>query len=235
MNIDFSRISPLRILEQSSQPKLGRGNLGVLMARAGVGKTACLIHIAFDRLFHQKKLVHISLVDVPEKVTSYYNVIFYDLLKAMDVAAEHEVRALIEQNRMILAYLNQSFEIDRLRKNLDNLKEHVGFQPDSLIVDGLDFSQGGREILEGFKDVSRELDAEVWFSAVTHRHLPERNERGIPQPLGDLDDLFDVILQLLPDASGVHLNLLKDHGIYGNPVASIRIDPTTFLAVDEKG
>lgn len=231
MNVDFSKISPLRILEQASRRELGRGNLGVLIARAGVGKTACLIHIAFDRLFRQKKLVHISLVDVPEKVTSYYNVIFYDLLKALNVAAEHEVRALIEQNRMILAYLNRSFEIDRLRRNLANLKEHVGFQPDSLIVDGLDFTQGGREILEGFKDVSRELDAEVWFSAVSHRHLPQRNERGIPHPLSELDDLFDIILQLHPDASGVQLKLLKDHGVYGDPVAGIRIDPTTFLAV----
>ncbi len=233
MIVDFSRVSPLRILDQSSGGELGRGNLGVLTARAGVGKTACLIHIAFDRLFRQKRLVHISLVDVPEKVTSYYNVIFYDLIKALNLPGEQEVRAIMEQNRMILAYINRSFEIGRLRENLQNLSDHVGFRPDTLIVDGLDFSQAGREVLEGFKDVAGEVDAEVWFSAVSHRHLPETNERGIPQPLTETEDLFDIILQLMPQAGGIYLNLLKDRDTYGTPVAGIRIDPSTFLALDE--
>ena len=37
--------SPIRILEQSIHGGLGKGNLGVVMARAGVGKTACLVHL----------------------------------------------------------------------------------------------------------------------------------------------------------------------------------------------
>ena len=45
---DFIKVSPLKLLEMSVNKALGKGNLGVLMARAGVGKTACLIHIAFD-------------------------------------------------------------------------------------------------------------------------------------------------------------------------------------------
>lgn len=233
MIVDFSRTSPLRILDHSSRKSLGRGRLGVLTARAGVGKTACLIHIAFDRLFKRKKLAHVSLVDVPEKVTSYYNVIFYDLIKALEIEHDSELRALMEQNRMILAYVNRSFRVDRLRENLENLGEHAGFKPDTLIVDGLDFSRSGREVLEAFKDLAVETDSEVWFSAVSHRHLIETNERGIPAPLNHVDDLFDIILQLLPDSGGITLNLLKDQDSYGSPLAGIRIDPGTFLAVDK--
>jgi len=40
----FLKVSPLRILDKSLSKSLGRGNLGVLMARAGVGKTACHKH-----------------------------------------------------------------------------------------------------------------------------------------------------------------------------------------------
>ena len=40
---DFIKVSPLKLLEMSSGDGLGKGNLGVLIARAGVGKTACLI------------------------------------------------------------------------------------------------------------------------------------------------------------------------------------------------
>ena len=57
---DFMKVSPVKILEKSSRKGLGHGNIGVLMARAGVGKTACLIHIAFDRLFRDEKMLHIS-------------------------------------------------------------------------------------------------------------------------------------------------------------------------------
>jgi hypothetical protein len=235
MILDFSGSSPLRVLEHSSRKGLGRGNLGVLTARAGVGKTACLIHIAFDRLFRRKRLAHVSLVDVPEKVTSYYNVIFYDLVKALDIEDDSELRALMEQNRMILAYVNRSFRVDRLRENMDNLSVHTGFRPDTLIVDGLDFSRSGREVLEEFKKLAGDFNVDVWFSAVSHRHLTDTNERGIPGPLCEIDDLFDIILQLVPEAGGMNLNLLKDHDRYGAPLATIRMDPGTFLALDGSG
>lgn len=228
---DFMKVSPLKILERSSRKGVGRGNLGVLMARAGVGKTACLIHIAFDKLFRKDKLVHISLEDVPEKITSYYNVILCDLVKALDLDNEDEIRMLLERNKMILVYLNQSFEIGRLRKNMKNLIEKIGFRPDTLIVDGLDFEKAGRELFESLKEVATEFQVEIWFSALCHRHITEVNEKGIPYPLNHLDDLFSIIIQLQPTRSGISLKLLKDHESEVMPDVSVMLDPNTFLVV----
>jgi hypothetical protein len=228
---DFMKVSPLKILERSSHGGVGRGNLGVLMARAGVGKTACLIHIAFDKLFRKDKLVHISLEDVPEKITSYYNVIFYDLVKALDLDNEDEIRTLIERNKMILVYLNQSFEIGRLRENMKNLIEKMEFIPDTLIVDGLDFEKTERELFEGLKEIATEFQVEIWFSALCHRHITEVNEKGIPYPCNHLDDLFSIIIQLQPTQSGISLKLLKDHESEVMPDASVMLDPNTFLAM----
>ena len=228
---DFMKVSPLKVLEKSSKKELGKGNLGVLMARAGVGKTACLIHISFDKLFSKEKLVHISLDDVPEKITSYYNVIYYDLVKALEMENEHEVRIFLERNRMILAYLNQSFEIERLRENLKNLSEKIDFMPDTLIIDGLDFGKAKREIFEGLKEVAVDFQVEIWCSALTHRHIAEVNDRGIPYPCNHIDDLFNIIVQLQPTQSGIFLKLLKDHDTEVRPDASIRLDPNTFLAM----
>lgn len=227
---DFIEVSPLKLLDKSTKKGLGGGNLGVLMARAGVGKTACLIHIAFDKLFQKEKLVHVSLEDVPEKVTSYYNVIFYDLVKALHMEDEYEKRMLLERNRMILAYMNQSFEIRRLRENLKNLIEKIEFIPDTLIVDGLDFENTGREIFHGFKEIAHEFQVEIWFSALSHRHITDTNERGIPYPCNRLDDILSIIIQLQPSPSGVFLRLLKDHDSKVMPDASVRLDPNTFLA-----
>jgi hypothetical protein len=228
---DFIDISPLKLLELSSRKGLGKGKLGVLMARAGVGKTACLIHIAFDKLFRGEKLIHISLEDAPEKVTSYYNVIFYDLVKALDMKNETENRMLFDRNRMILAYMNKSFEIKRLKENLKTLVDKIEFLPDSLIVDGLDFEHAGRDIFEGFKELASEFNVEIWSSALSHRHITDVNERGIPYPCGRMDDLLDIIIQLQSNQSGVFLKLIKDHDSPVMPDASVRLDPNTFLVI----
>ncbi|MDB9823174.1 hypothetical protein OAC89_05685 [Deltaproteobacteria bacterium] len=226
---DFIEVSPLKLLEMSDKRELGTGKLGVLMARAGVGKTACLIHIAFDKLFRGEKLVHISLDDAPEKVTSYYSVIFSDLVKALDIKDESENRMLFDRNRMILAYMNKSFEIRRLRENLNALIDKIKFIPQALIVDGLDFEHAERNIFEGFKEIAAEFSVEIWFSALSHRHIDDVNERGVPYPCGRIDDLLNIIIQLQPTQSGVFLKLIKDHDNPVKPDASIRLDPNTFL------
>jgi hypothetical protein len=133
---------------------------------------------------------------------------------------------------MILAYLNQSFETERLRASLENLAANLDFKPDGLIVDGLDFESVERSVFEGFKDIAGEFETEIWFSALSHRHINEVNERGIPHPCRELDDLFDLILLLHSEPSGIHFSLLKDHD---NPAVSrnsLMLDPNTFLTLD---
>jgi hypothetical protein len=227
----FTSVSPLKVLEKSSHQRLGAGNLGVLIARAGVGKTACLIHIAFDKIFRDERLVHIALEEGPEKVMSYYTVIYHDLIEALDIKDDDTYRRHIEKNRMILAYLNQSFDLERLRANLKNLVEGLQFNPDTLIVDGLDFEKTERGVFEGLKTIAGEFQTEVWLSARSHRHITQVNERGVPYPCDEIDDLFTLILYLKAEPSGIFLSLVKDHDQPGNPDTHVRLDPNTFLAM----
>lgn len=229
---DFSEVSPLRILESSAYKGLGKGNLGVLIARAGVGKTSCLIHIAFDELFRGENVVHVSLKDAPEKVASYYSVIFSDLVKVLDIENESEVRARLDKRRIILAYLRRSFDLTRLRESLTNLVREADFIPGTLIVDGIDFGETGRDVFEGFKEIAKEFDLEAWFSALSHRHIAEVNERGIPFPCNKVDDLFSLIFQLYATQSGIFFRFLKDHDSELIPDAVVRLDPDNFLVVE---
>jgi hypothetical protein len=229
---DFLKLSPLKILESSVHKELGKGNLGVLIARAGVGKTSCLIHIAFDKLFREEKLVHVSLKDAPEKVAAYYNAIFYDLVTVLDIENEHETRALLDKNRIIFAYLKESFNLHRLHKSLTNLASEVNFKPKTLIVDGVNFEEAGRDMFEGFKEIAKEFDLEVWFSALSHRHITQVNEKGIPFPCNNLDDLFSLIIQLSSKPSEVFLTLLKDHDTEHTPYATVRLDPNNYLVME---
>ena len=227
----FIKASPLRLLDMSVEKELGSGNLGVLIARAGVGKTACLVHIALDRIFRGDPLVHVSVEEGPEKVDSYYNVIFHDLVKTLDMKNEQELRLMMERNRMILAYMRRSFDVTRLRASLVNLASNLSYKPRTMILDGLDFENTQREVFEGLKELSREFGLETWLSALSHRHKMGLNERGIPYPCDEIDDLFEVIIHMDPTASGVYLRLLKDHGHPVSPDAKVQLDPNTFLVI----
>jgi hypothetical protein len=165
-------------------------------------------------------------------VTSYYNVIYYDLVKAMALKGEEESKMLIDRNRMILAYLNQSFSTTRLRQNMKNLADKIDFTPDALIVDGLDFSKTSVETFQSLKELAREFKVEVWFSALCPPGVPETDERGIPQPCAHVADQCSIIVQLLPTPSALYLKLLKDHENPVPPDTQVKLDPNTFLVMD---
>jgi hypothetical protein len=225
-------ISPLKVLERSSQKGLGKGNLGVIIARAGVGKTVCLIHLALNNIFKQNKLIHVSLEENAEKVMSYYHVMYSDLVGRLNIPQDDEYRSRIDRDRKILAYRNKSFDTERLRASINNLANELNFRPHTLIVDGLDFENAQRGLFERFRDIAQEFGMEVWFSARSHRHITETNERGIPYPCQQVDDLFSIILHLETGPSGAFMKLLKDHEHPSITHICVRVDPATFLSID---
>ncbi len=228
---DLKNFSVVKVIESSSRPGLGRGNLGVVVAKAGVGKTACLIHIAMQKLFQNEKLVHISLDNPPDKVTSYYRVIFSELVKALDITNEQELKASVEKNRLILSYLNQSFQIQRLKEYLKNLREKVGHFPDTLMVDGLDFSSEGKEVFEGLKEIAQTSNVEIWLTALAGKGPLNVNERGIPYPCSRFEDLFSIVLLLEPTQSEILVKLLKHPDEPGPKGLQLKLNANTFLAL----
>ena len=52
--------SPLRLLEKGLQGGLGIGNIGVLVAGHGVGKTPFLVGVALDELLRQGTVLHVA-------------------------------------------------------------------------------------------------------------------------------------------------------------------------------
>ena len=99
-------------------------------------------------------------------------------------------------------------------------------------MDGLDFETAERKVFEDFREIASQYNVEIRFSALSHRHITDVNEGGIPYPCHELDDLFDLIAVLEPTSSGIVLRLLKDHGKEIMPEACVTLDPKTFLAMD---
>ncbi len=224
--------SPLRLLEQSIHGGLGRGNLGVVVAQAGVGKTAFLVGVALDDLMRDRKVLHVALDEPVDKIRDYYDEIFMDLAKSSGLEDIGNERLRVERNRNIHTYRGNTFSIAKLREAIDFLRTHMHFDPQALIIEGYPFARTTVSDLQALREVAREIHGELWMSAVAQRQTG-REEREIPEPISHLAEAIDVILSMQPGRGVVHLRLLKDHD---NPEVSdshVALDPTTLLLIPE--
>lgn len=217
------------IIDQLPGSRLEPGDLGAVMARAGAGKTACLTHLAIEHLLRGTPVLHVCIDIMPDKVKLWYHEILKNLFEhqpGCDLAAlQHRVEPL----RFIMSFLNQTFSPDKLEQSLENLRQQAKFTPALIILDGLDFDQNPRSAFESIGTLARKLSVQIWMSARMHRHIADVNERGIPYPINETDDLFSSILTLEPDGERIRLKILKQGENY-NPVDSeFLLDPHTFL------
>ena len=229
---ELNERSPLRVLEQSIHGGLGTGNLGAVIARNGVGKTAFLVGIALDDLMRGKKVLHISQQHPVEKVRTYYDDIFVDLAHEKALADVWKVRAEMERNRRIHHYLGHSFTVDKLQQTLAFLGEHGDFAPSAILIDDFDADATSAGELTALRAIAGRAEAELWISATIHREAT-LDDRGIPEPLAALASSIDVILHMAHDGNAVHISLLKDHDAPAAPELKLALDPKTMLVVRE--
>ncbi|NIM01856.1 MAG: AAA family ATPase [Acidobacteria bacterium] len=230
---EINERSPVRLLEASIHGGLGAGNIGVVVARHGVGKTAFLVGVALDDLMRGRKVLHVSLEESSERVRSFYDEIFSDLAHERELEDVWRVRLELERNRRIHCYLDGTFSIQKLRDAIYMNRDHGDFHPVAIMLDGFPFADTAEQEIDQLREIARELDAELWMTAVSHRE-DKTDESGIPAPLAGLVDKIDVILQMAHDTKAVHVSLLKDHD---NPDVSdlrLALDPTTMLLRRER-
>jgi hypothetical protein len=225
--------SPLRILERSISGGLGKGNIGVLASRKGVGKTACLVHIAADKLLQAKHVIHVSYASRVDHIITWYEDIFKEIGKRPRMRSALESFDELIRNRVIMNFKQDGTKTEQVLRSLEAMIVHGNFRAETVIVDGLDFAQAGPEDLMMFKDFAGRLGLEVWFSASLKGDEPLFDERGIPVELKGCLDAVDVLISLQHHGDHVHFSLVKDHGRLAPKDLRLRLDPTTLLIAKE--
>lgn len=240
--------SPMRVFEESIHGGLGRGKMGVLVARAGVGKTALLVQIALDDLLRNRKVLHISHLNAVDHVRAFYDEIFHDLVITHHLAQPQQVHLEIERNRLIFSHLDHaannppsmrggSSSVSRIEETIKFATEMAHFKPDAIVIDGFDFHNATTEAVDALKGIAADLGAEMWLSAETPEYAedeaPQSGKEGTPEPVKRFFDQLDVLVLLHPVNDVVRIELLKDHDNAELSELHLHLDPTTMRVIDE--
>ncbi len=227
MKKDFLMRNPLRQLGYGSEDILEDGAFGAILARAGLGKTAFLVQIALHTMLRDRNVLHISLDDPVDKVTLWYREVFSLMARSRQASPTPDLWDGLLPHRFIMTFKVEGFSVPKLRERLTDLTEQGIFKPHTLIIDGLPFDSGLGGLLEDLKRMCNEIGIRSWFTVRTHRH-EDPGPDGMPPQLADLQDLFAIVLQLLPDGKVIHIRQLK--GAAGaDQDTRLRFDPATML------
>ncbi len=229
--------SPIRILERCYRGGLAAGELGVVMARAGVGKTAFLVQVGLDHAMREQPVLHVALGQDLEHVQSWYDALFDDLAQVTHLEDREQVRSLINGNRVIQASPDTVFPHEHLDEIVD-LYDRAEFKPAVIVIDGWDWEHGavvGRAAeLGAFKLLAKRLGAVFWLSAQTHREATPAHPTDLAPPCDEYGELIDIGVFLEPEGTHVGVRLLKDHDLEKPADTHLQLHTDTMRLVEDE-
>ncbi len=226
--------SPLRIFEKSIHGGVGSGHIGVIASKKGVGKTACLTHIAVDKLFQERKVIHVSFASNVDHIVAWYEDIFQEIAKKRELDHAVEVHDDIVKNRVIMNFNQEGVDTEQILQSLEALINDGNFHADSIIFDGYTVSNATSEDLQKIKGFAEKLELEIWFSiSLSDEKENPFNDQNIPEILEGVVDQIDVIINLKHEGDYIHLEVAKDHEMIEAKDMELRLDPKTLLIAEE--
>jgi KaiC/GvpD/RAD55 family RecA-like ATPase len=230
----------MRVFEGSMHGGLGRGNVGVVASRPGVGKTALLVQIALDDLLRDRKVLHISHEHAVDHVRSYYDEIFHDIAHASKLEGTDAVMLDIERDRLIFSLLGHVKQaasggdgtVAKIRETVKFARDVAHFEPDVIVIDGFDASTSTRDAVQALAALAREQNVELWFS-VQVDNGGAAQATSLPAPIDGFSADVAVVVYLQTERDVVRLRLLKDHDSADLADLHLRLDPHSMRVIEE--
>src|SRR4051812_41952104 len=169
---DVNDRSPMRVFEKSIHGGLGRGNVGVVAARQGVGKTPVLVQIALDDLLRDRRVLHISHEHAVDHVRAYYDEIFHDLAVISKLENVEAEKLDIQRHRLIFSLMSHAAmsppslrggrsSVAKIIETVVFARDVAHFEPDVIVIDGFDVEHSEPEAVSALRALARERDAEL--------------------------------------------------------------------------
>ena len=171
-----------RDIDDISKGGLGKGELGVVVAPTGAGKSMVLVHLGAQALKAGKNVLHYTLELADTVVGGRYDAAITGVeLKNLAVFKEKiydEIRD-IEGKLIIKEYPTRSASIQTIKNHIEKLKRR-DFSPDMIIIDYGDLirpEKGGKDekrhqletIYEELRGIAQICECPVWTASQTNR------------------------------------------------------------------
>jgi len=182
--------------------RLGAGEAGVVMARAGIGKTSFLVKLALETLEDHGQVVHVALGQTLERVHRHYAQLYTEHSSAEDVGMHDEHFAGMVRGRAVQIMADRALDAARLQAILDTFRKHLDIKPALVVLDGADWHPDRTDPawLAGLKQVAHDAGAGLWLSLLINSDSTEP-----PEVSGQVD----LAVWLEQDSRGVNLRVQK--------------------------
>ena len=192
--------SPVRFFEPTGAA-LDEGEIGLLTAKKGLGKTSILVQFGIDTLLKDKAIVHVSFNQKSENVITWYSSVLAEICKSHKVDVD-ELSDELFRNRTILNFNQDTFTLPKVVNTLKALKDN-GIKLETIIVDDLDLLKTEVSDLNCFRDFIKEEKMTAWFS-----YNSEASDLNQILPSEKMAK-FHSVAHLLPETESVSLSILK--------------------------
>jgi KaiC/GvpD/RAD55 family RecA-like ATPase len=214
---------------QSIRGGLKPGEIGIIAAPAGLGKTSVLVQIALDKLLQDQKVIHVSFTKHSDYVLAWYEEIFEESVRKKNLEQLDEVKNEIVKNRVLMKFTQEGVTGEQILNSLGALIRDGGFNAQWIIIDGFDFAKTDPEQIAKVKKAAAELGLSFWYSCNAERY----DKQGIPAALAGYADVMDVIVVLDPRPDHIKLAVVKDRETLNPGQSALRLDPKTLLMLEE--
>mgnify|MGYP005849079471 CR=1 FL=1 len=169
---------------------LGKGEIGVILAPSGVGKTTALTVIANTAYECDKNVAHIVFEDTKDQIKRKHYVIWADSAlsklsdddehdRVFDVAKE-KGRVMEGRGRlMVKRFSQEDTTIKDIRNWMINYEKKFGFKWDLLVIDYLDCLESHKKtpdrneaeltIIKGFEALAADFNIPAWTAIQSNR------------------------------------------------------------------
>lgn len=228
---ELNSLSPLRVFEDSINGGLGKGNLGVIVSKHGVGKTACLVHLATDKLFKGENVIHVSFSGNVEHVINWYKEVFREISEMQSLDDAATVYNSILANRVVMNFSQDQVSIEKILASLESLITQGAFKADAILFDGYKLTVAEEADIEKIQAFAEKMNLEIWFSVSPVRPDVTFDEYGVPNTLVKYFDKIDVLVALKYDdkIDKVVMTVVRAHHENVPKPMRVNLDPKTML------
>jgi len=223
--------SPLRIFDRApGAQEPGAGELGVLVAPPGVGKTTCLVQFGVDHLLRGDAVAHVTLNQPVVRVRDWYDEALKELAEITPgLEFDLTTRLGMERGRHIFSYQSCDFTADHLGQQLELMARHSQFEPTVVIVDGFNWWSKHAAELPALRALAGARGVAIWMAARSAQTRVPPEPGVVPEPCARHVARLDAVLYIQPVRGVFDLRILKRGDDLAATEARVHLDPRTLL------